>query len=86
MPIPAAPTSSVSASASEDVLSEMTCVWTTAFEAWSTYLGRLAIAADPVAAFQAGADFWSESLQIGDRATSARLSGAGVASPLLTDA
>ncbi len=69
----------------EDLLAEATCVWTSASEAWVNYLARLATASSPLAAFEAGADFLSESLQIGDRATTTRLRGAGVVGPLLTD-
>lgn len=80
-----ASTSALPPVAREDLLDEATCVWTSAFEAWTAYLSRLATARSPLAACEAGVDFVSESLQIGDRATTTRLRGAGVVAPLLTD-
>ena len=69
----------------EDLMAEATCVWTSAANAWVSYMTRLATARSPLAAIEAGIDFLTESLQIGDRATTTRLRGAGVVSPLLTD-
>ena len=80
-----ASTSTLPPGGGEDLMAEATCVWTSASRAWVEYLARLARAGSPLAAFEAGADFLSESLQIGDRATTTRLRGAGVVSPLLTD-
>ena len=79
-------TSTLPAAGGEDLVAEATCVWTSASKAWVDYLTRLATASSPLAAFEAGADFLSESLQISDRAATTRLRGAGVVSPLLTDA
>jgi hypothetical protein len=80
-----ASTSTLPPGGGEDLMAETTCVWTSASKAWVEYLARLATARSPLAAFEAGADFLSESLQIGDRATITRLRGAGVVSPLLSD-
>ena len=80
-----ASTSSLPPVGGEDLMAEATCVWTSAYNAWVSYLARLATARSPLAALEAGSDFLSESLQIGDRAATTRLRGAGVVSPLLTD-
>lgn len=82
--LPASP-STLPSGLREDLLSEATCVWTSASKAWINYLARLATASSPLAAFEAGADFLGESFQVGDQATATRLQDAGVAGPLLTD-
>lgn len=58
--------------------------WTCAWEAWATYLGRLAAASGPMDVLDAGAQLSLESLEICSRAAATRLGG--LRTPLLNDA
>lgn len=58
--------------------------WTCAWDAWATYLGRLAVAKGPMDVLDAGAQLSLESMEICSRAAATRLGG--LRTPLLNDA
>ena len=60
--------------------------WACAWGVWGDYVSRLASCSSPLAAFDAGAQLMTDSLEICSRAAAARLRDGGVRTPLLNDA
>jgi hypothetical protein len=72
--------------AGEDFVGQATSLWIFAWDAWVHYAARALAADSPMALYEAGAQWVSDSLDIGGRAAAARLRDGDLDTPLLSDA